>query len=303
MKLNVVDAQVHGNKIGRNWLEAPLEETLTALVAAMDAVGVQGVIIDEAVGQDRDYHHLPGHVDDDGFWRPDRPFSELAVATFGERFRYLWRMDRLDPRLRELMADFHSAPGRIAIRVLGREKAAIWTDPAFTSGGYNEFFELAEEHQVPLFIMMMGRPETLAPYARRFPDLLFIMDHIGIAWPEAGEPAETRYRCLEPVLRLSEHPNVAIKWCHIERLAAEPYPFRDAMPHFRRVVDAYGAERIMWASDATQTTGPPNPNYPTATRHLSTWGELLHCVLDTELFSAREKEQMLGGTARKLLRW
>jgi predicted TIM-barrel fold metal-dependent hydrolase len=164
------------------------------------------------------------------------------------------------------------------------------------NGEYDRLFATAEKHHVPVFILLSGYVDLLRPYALRFPNLQFIIDHIGVEWPEPDAPASVRYARLDPVLAMSDFPNVALKWAHVERLAADSYPFRDAMPHLRRLVDAFGADRVMWASDATQTKDPARP-------HQATWAQLLHHLLDSELFSDDEKEWMLGRTVRSLLRW
>ena len=58
-----------------------------------------------------------------------------------------------------------------------------------------------------------------------------------------------------------------------------------------RVVKAFGKERVMWGSDATQTTG-----------HHS-WAESLYYIRDTEQLSQDEKAWVLGGSLRKTLNW
>ncbi|GAA2116208.1 hypothetical protein GCM10009780_74690 [Actinomadura alba] len=55
---------------------------------------------------------LPGEVEVDGFWRPRRPFSRLAVATYPDRFRYLGQVDRRDPKLSDVMRQMAEGPLR-----------------------------------------------------------------------------------------------------------------------------------------------------------------------------------------------
>ena len=65
---------------------------------------------------------------------------------------------------------------------------------------------------------------------------------------------EGRIAQLDAVVDLAQYPNLALKWCHAPaRLSGEPYPHRDVLPHLRRVIDAYGVEHVMWASDYTQS--------------------------------------------------
>ncbi|HET9154877.1 MAG TPA: amidohydrolase family protein, partial [Solirubrobacterales bacterium] len=71
-------------------------------------------------------------------------------------------------------------------------------------------------------------------------------------------------------------------------LSAEPYPFADLWPHLHALLEAFGLERVMWGSDATRTA--PLHTYRDALNHFTETAEL----------TAAEKEQLLGGTARKL---
>jgi hypothetical protein len=69
------------------------------------------------------------------------------------------------------------------------------------------------------------------------------------------------------------------------------------MPHFRKVVDAFGPERILWASDHTQAVKAGLSPHPAPYSHS------LHYLRDTDVFSAAEKEWLLGRTVRTVLNW
>jgi len=86
---------------------------------------------------------------------------------------------------------------------------------------------------------------------------------------------------LERVCELGQYPNIALKWCHAPGLLSEQeYPYRDLMPLLRRTIDAFGVERIMWASDYT-VARDQNGN---------SWAQTLYYVLDSSGLSASEKE-------------
>jgi predicted TIM-barrel fold metal-dependent hydrolase len=91
---------------------------------------------------------------------------------------------------------------------------------------------------------------------------------------------------------MAKYPNLAIKWCHAPaRLSEEPYPHADTVGHLRRVIDAFGAERVMWASDYTES----RPHF--------TWAQSLHYLLYSSLLSETEKEWVLGRSVRQILSW
>ena len=65
------------------------------------------------------------------------------------------------------------------------------------------------------------------------------------------------------------------------------------MPLLRQATDAFGAERIMWASDDTVARD----------HNGDAWAECLYDLLDAEQLSRPEKEWILGGAARTILDW
>jgi len=91
---------------------------------------------------------------------------------------------------------------------------------------------------------------------------------------------------------MARHPNLALKWCHApSQLSGEGYPFADVLPHLRAAIDAFSVQRIMWASDHTQSK----------THH--SWAEALYYLRDSTALSAEEKEWILGRSARTILNW
>ena len=78
---------------------------------------------------------------------------------------------------------------------------------------------------------------------------------------------------------LARYPNLALKWCHApSHLSNAAYPFRDVLPHLRRAIEAFGPERIMWASDHTQSK----------THH--SWAQALYYLLKFDSLADREKK-------------
>jgi hypothetical protein len=150
-KVDIVDCQVHANKY-HSTAAAP-ELALEALVGAMDALGIAGVVIDAFTHRDEVGKMYPGGYDGRGSWVPRRPFSRLACERYPERFRYLCRLEVQDPHLAELMASLRSDhPGVVGLRLISGPKRVVWSDPLFQGGGYSRYFELAEKHRLPIFL-------------------------------------------------------------------------------------------------------------------------------------------------------
>jgi predicted TIM-barrel fold metal-dependent hydrolase len=286
--VEVVDAQVHLNRIGANWEAAEPLEVVERAIVAMDAVGVDAVLIGE-------YPHGAGtwRVLPNGARRRDYPFSELAVQMYPERFAYHVTVDRRDPEIDQQMAAVRARPNCLCIRVV--PLPATGEIEQFAQGAYEPIWAAAERYDVPLFVGVPGNIDKLVPYLEKFPRAQVIMDHTATLYAGETPPVDdvaTRFAEFDHVISLAHYPNLALKWCHApDRISAEPYPFRDLAPYARRLIDAYGAERVMWASDYTQV------------HHHHSWAQALYHMLDWHILSDVEAEWVFGKTIRAVLRW
>src|SRR5690348_10256787 len=218
--MDIIDGQVHLNHLG-----------LDACIAAMDAVGIDAAIIDQYPPT---VTHLPG-----GAFRCSYDISEAAVRRFPSRFAYVARIDPADPDMAELVAEVRSHPGRLGIRV-DQPSAELLAGAAYAA-----FFRAAQESEVPIWIVLPGRLAELRPHLEAFPDLRFIVDHAGMPenWERTGS---NRFAPLNALIELARYQNVAVKWGHMTKMSARPFPYHDVLAQLRRVIDAFGAERVMW---------------------------------------------------------
>ena len=74
------------------------------------------------------------------------------------------------------------------------------------------------------------------------PDLTMVIDHMADC--PVDQPAE-----LEKLIALKRYPNVFVKISHTWSLSKQPYPWLDAQQHVKRLYDAFGPQRLMWATD------------------------------------------------------
>ena len=303
--MEIIDAQLHPNRMGPDWTDAGPEALVAATVAAMDAVGVDAALLDEWSGWTEDGRSLPGHDMPNGARRTDYPVSERAVARFPGRFAYYARYDLRDPDLGDLMADLRKHPGRLALRwfpqngaggVLQTPAGPVDDDSPLLAS-YLRYFALAQKHEIPVFLVVPGQSRLLEPFVRRFDELWFVVDHCGIAFPTAGEAGPDRFDGLSAVAKLARYPNVALKWCHAPRLSIGEYPYPDVLEWFVKMLGAYGPERIIWASDHTQGLRPD------ANVRTFSWAESLNYLLHSGVMSQAEKEWVFGKALRQILRW
>lgn len=286
--MDIVDAQLH---VARGAIADTLQ--------AMDALGISSVLIDEFWGtwHDTDPTHIyPGYQLPNGAWRTSFPTAEMASYMHPDRFAYLVRIDRHDPELVPLMRVLASSP-----HMLGFRLQPAWTvaeAAAFSAGAYDNLLAVAAELGKPVFLFVPGYAELLPPRLRKFPKLSFVIDHCGMGFPgiPRDRPGGEAERTLSPgyfdeVLKLSAFPNAALKWSHAQnRFGALDFPYEGLRPFLRRAITAFGADRILWASD--HSVQPAHR-----------WTDLLHCLRDDPGLSDEEKSWVLGGAARKILRW
>ena len=103
LAMEIVDAQVHLNRLGTNWETTAPREVVEQAIVAMDAVGIDAVLIGEFQSGPDSVRTLPN-----GARRRSYPFSELAVQLYPERFAYHMSIDRRDPEIDQQMAAVRS---------------------------------------------------------------------------------------------------------------------------------------------------------------------------------------------------
>jgi len=287
--MDIVDAQLH---MGRG----PIEQTLTA----MDAIGIRSVMLEEFwywVRSPNPIYNHPGFELPGGAWRALYPGAELASLQYPDRFSFFVRIDRRDPQLESVMRVIASNPHARAFRFLATrtpEEAQVFMD-----GGFDQAFAIAQDTGMPVCLAIPGYAEYLPRYLEKFPGVHFVVDHWGLPMPynTAGMSDADAQRVLGPgyieeVMRLGEHPNVSIKISHAMMYFGAPtYPFDPVRPQLRRAIEAFGADRVVWASDYT-VMRPPAP-----------WADLVHYILNDPGLSQDEKEKILGANARRIFGW
>src|SRR6185436_15591109 len=129
-----IDAQVHAyerNHPGRPWvgtLAGPAEVTGDQMVAAMDAVGVDGAIL----------------VSPFSMYRYDASYAKQVYAAHPNKFGLVKPVDPTDPGVAETIADWAATDGTVGIRVFLRDNAS--TDPA--DPAINHVLALAATHSL-----------------------------------------------------------------------------------------------------------------------------------------------------------
>ena len=161
-----IDAQVHAyerNHPGRPWagvLHGPAEVTGDDMVAAMDAVGVDGALL----------------ISPYTMYRYDASYAIEVYRKHPRRFALIKPFDPSDPGVAEAIAAWAATPGTVGVRIMmNREVSEDPADP-----GINRVLAAGARHGLPVNILCWGRLAQAGALAARNPDTSIVIDHLGL---------------------------------------------------------------------------------------------------------------------------
>jgi predicted TIM-barrel fold metal-dependent hydrolase len=233
-----------------------------ALLEDMDAAGVDraAVVTPSAMG-----------------W--DNSFTLDAAQAAPERLVAVGRIDVTAPDAAERLVDEIAAglagvrigPGLATETLLAPPALAIWT--------------AAAERRLPVHLHM--EPDELVrmdAVAERFPEMPLVVDHLGRPDVPAG-PGGAGFRT---VLQFARHPGTWIKTPAAYWFSRQATPYRDLEPFLAAALDAFGADRVLWASD-----------WPACTRH-GTYAEAMEPVRSGGFVGEADRGRVLGQNFERL---
>src|SRR5438034_3561946 len=272
-----LDSQVHAyerDHPGRPWagvLHGPAEVTGDDMVAAMDAVGVDGALL----------------ISPFTMYRFDASYAVEVHARHPGRFGLIKPVDPSDPGVAEAVADWAAAPGTVAIRIMMNRDVS--EDPA--DPGINRVLAAGARHGLPVNLLCWGRLEQARAVAARNPDTAIVIDHLGLQQPFEPPPPAQPFADLPKILEVASQPNVAIKITRACTLPREAYPFKDIWDPLARIFDAFGIERCMWGTDWTRAV------------KLLTYEQGVDAFRNTDRLSDSDKRTLMGGTLQRVYKW
>jgi predicted TIM-barrel fold metal-dependent hydrolase len=272
-----IDAQVHAyerDHPGRPWLDVlagPPEVTGDDMVAAMDAVGVDGAIL----------------VSPFTMYGYDASYAVSVRAAHPDRFGLIKPVNPADAGVADTIAAWAETDGAIAIRImLNRGVAEDAADP-----GIDRVLAAAARHKLPVNLLCWGRLEQARQMAARNPATQLVIDHLGLQQPFAPPPPAQPFAELPKVLELASHDNVAIKISGACTLSHEAFPYRDIWDPLWRIFDAFGLDRCLWGTDWTRAVA------------LLTYAQGVEAFRVTDRLSDTEREALMGGNLARVYGW
>ena len=275
-RTTMIDVQVHSyerNHPGRPWsgtLVGPDEVTGDDMVAAMDAVGVDGALL----------------VSPFSMYRYDPSYALEVYAKHPGKFGLIKPFDPHSETIAEEMAEWTSRPGVVGARVMLVAEPFEADDP-----GVNGILAAGAEADVPVNVMCSGKLPLLRELARRNPNTQLVIDHLGLAQPFEPPASPEPFADLDNVLSLAELDNVVIKISGACTLAHQPFPYPDIWQPLRRIFDAYGLDRCMWGTDWTRAV------------NVLTYEQGVEAFRVTDQLSDAERSVLMGGSLTKIYNW
>ena len=97
--------------------------------------------------------------------------------------------------------------------------------------------------KVPMTVLApVTRMPDVASLIEKFPSLTVVIDHM------ADSPLDKPDQ-LNLLMALKRYPKVFVKVSHTWSLSKQDYPYTDSQAQVKRLYDAFGPRRLMWATD------------------------------------------------------
>lgn len=199
------------------------------LLAEMDVAGVDRVVL------------VPPSFEGD--------HNDLVLAAAREhpdKFAVMARVPVGAPNAPDLLAALTGAGSVYGLRLtFDRGASADW----LYDGTADWLWDAAEQAGMAVMVWAPGKLDGIGRVCAEHPALRLVLDSLGL---RVGLKDGEIDAPLQDVIELARYPNLAVKASALPTYVSDPYPFTSLGPRLERVLDAFGAERVFWASDLTR---------------------------------------------------
>jgi L-fuconolactonase len=271
-----IDVQVHcyeRNTPDRPWkafLHGPAQCTGDDMVAAMDAVGVDGALL----------------VSPYAMYGYDGSYAVEVHAKHPTRFGLIKPVDPTNPKVADVVDDWAKTKGTVGVRVMLNRVSEDPADP-----GIARIMAAAAKHSFPVNMLIWGRIDQAREIAARHSNTQIVIDHLGLQQPFEPPPPAQPWAELPKVLALAAYENVAIKVSGACTLSHQKFPYQDIWDPLARIFDAFGMKRCLWGTDWTRAVA------------LLTYKEGVEAFRVTDRLSDGDRALLMGETLTRLYKW
>lgn len=192
----------------------------------MDGAGVDRAILVQAFGA----------------YRYDNNYVADVAAQYPDRFAAVCIVDVLKPDAADRLSYWVKDRGVKGLRVV------TWTEPEtmLDDPRINPVWRRAADLRIPVCILTnFHQLSRLARVLERFPELHIALDHLGL--PRLNDAPD--FDDEQPLFDLARFPNFYGKFSSWTIAAAAKNGPRGCAQFFRRLIDAFGAHRLMWGTN------------------------------------------------------
>jgi L-fuconolactonase len=213
-------------------------------------------------------------------YRYDNSYLAAVLKQYPQYFRGVCRVDPLDPAAPDHLAQLSEQQGFHGVRL---SPVADASGDWITGPLMPPLWKRCESLRVPMTLLApITRVPDIGKLVDRFPDLTVVIDHMADC--PVDHPEE-----LEKLIALVRYPRVFVKISHTWSLSKEQYPWLDSQRLVKRLYDAFGPQRLMWATD-----------WPIASDRASYTQRLTVVRDDMKFLNADDKSWMLSKTVERV---
>ena len=187
---------------------------------------------------------------------PHDEYVGECLSAYPRRFRGIGVLDQAHSNDADDVARRFDRAGLSGLRV--HHLGGARTRPPDQLETWPVLAKLADLDGVVWLYVPAEQLSLLPPVLERLPDLRVVLNHLG--WPlpdefsvdELGRPSvpgPIPPATLDTVLRLAAYPSVSVMFSGEYAFSGEPFPYMDLAGVVGALYEAFGAHRMLWASD------------------------------------------------------
>jgi predicted TIM-barrel fold metal-dependent hydrolase len=212
-------------------------------------------------------------------YRYDNSYVASVLKRYPGTFQAVARVDPLDPAAPDHLSKL-TEQGFHGVRLSpSGDASGDWFHGPLMPPLWKRCLDL----KVPMTVLApIGRMPEVALLLEKLPELTVVIDHM------ADCPVDHAAE-LEKLVALERYPNVFVKISHTWSLSKQSYPWLDAQELVKRLYQAFGPRRLMWATD-----------WPII-EDRAKYGQALTVVRDEmKFFNADDLSWVLSGTIERV---
>jgi L-fuconolactonase len=212
-------------------------------------------------------------------YRWDNRYLLSVLKRYPGKFQGVCRVNPEDPAAPDHLSEL-TAQGFRGVRISpAADASGDWIRGALMPPLWRRCGEL----KVPMQVLLPAtRLTDLVPLIEANPELDVVIDHM------ADCPLD-RPDLLQRLLDLARYPRVFVKISDIWTLSKQPYPYPDAQEQVKKLLDHFGARRLMW-----------DTNWPVSLAQLP-YARIVELYRDHMNFlSQEEHEEILSKTVQRI---